>query len=122
MKVKHAVWIGILVAILIGSCTTTYLVGTTPAFEFSEGSRVGVLRKLSNKGMMFKTWEGELMLNANMGALALDTFLFSVADDSIALELNKHLGETLELHYIEYYFVPYRVGDQSYIITDFTIK
>ncbi|MEY4937198.1 MAG: hypothetical protein RIS64_3557 [Bacteroidota bacterium] len=39
-------------------------------YNFSSGSRSGIVRKLSHKGYIFKTWEGELdMTNyATMGA------------------------------------------------------
>lgn len=34
--------------------------------SFSEGSRVGVLRKFSKKGVFIKSYEGELLLNAGL--------------------------------------------------------
>ena len=34
--------------------------------NYSDGSRVGVLRKFSRKGVLIKSWEGELLLNAGM--------------------------------------------------------
>jgi hypothetical protein len=33
--------------------------------EYSEGSRSGVVQKLSRKGVIWKTWEGELNLGYN---------------------------------------------------------
>jgi hypothetical protein len=51
-------------------------------FTYSEGYRAGLLQKFSNKGVVFKTYEGELILSsvsstANV-ALASEKFQFSV--------------------------------------------
>lgn len=40
----------------LGGCSSNY----------SDGSRVGVVRKFSKKGVLIKSWEGELLLNAGM--------------------------------------------------------
>jgi hypothetical protein len=72
-------------------------------YNYSEGSRAGIVRKLSHKGFVFKTWEGELdMTNyANMGANNI--WYFSVCEDET--EVIKQLQEAeanhkrVSLHY-----------------------
>lgn len=93
-----------------------------PVIHFSEGERVGVVRKLSKKGWIWKTYEGELMLNAGMGTTVLDTFNFSVPNDSIAKALLNAMGENVVLHYDQYIYVPWKVGGSNYLIKDFKTK
>lgn len=69
-----------------------------PKFHYSDGERIGVLRKLSKKGLIHKTYEGELMLNAGYGAVKLDTFNFSVSDEQTAKRLNLQIGKEIKLH------------------------
>lgn len=50
-------WLFVLIsAIGLTGCSSNY----------SDGFRVGVLRKFSRKGLLIKSWEGELLLNAGM--------------------------------------------------------
>lgn len=105
--------------ILIGTCCITKLVATKPLIEFSKGERIGVLRKLSKKGWYYKTYEGELMLNAGLGSVKLDTFNFSVQDQTVADSLLANLGQNLKLTYTEYKLMPYKVGNTNYLITSF---
>lgn len=100
----------------------TKLVGKKPVLHYSKGERIGVLRKLSKKGLFYKTYEGELMLNAGLGSVKLDTFNFSVSDESVADSLLHQIGETMKLQYNEYLFVPYNVGATSYLVDGYEIK
>jgi hypothetical protein len=111
----------IFIILLIGTCTTTKWVASEPIFEYSNGDRVGVLRKLSKKGFMCKTWEGELMLNADMGSVKLDTFNFSIMDEELANEIKDHIGKKMRLSYIEYFISPYKSGDSSYKIVAYEL-
>lgn len=92
-----------------------------PVYAYSEGERIGVLRKFSKKGLKYKTYEGELMLNAGMGTVKLDTFNFSVQDENLANELSKEIGKKAKLHYVEYLIIPYKVGDSPYLVDSFTL-
>lgn len=92
---------------------------------YDEGVRAGMVLRLSKKGILFKTYEGQLNLQT-FGALKgtspiAESFDFSVdADDT---ELIKQLeqaalsGERVNLHYIKRYWVlPWR-GDTKYFVT-----
>jgi hypothetical protein len=74
-------------------------------WAYSEGDRAGYLQKFSKKGWLCKTWEGELQLVAVPGSVP-QSFLFSVRDDSIAAELNKHMGKRVSVTYQEHKGVP----------------
>ncbi len=89
-------------------------------FTYSDGTRTGMLQKFSRKGTMFKTYEGELILssvqsNKNV-AIASEKFLFSVTDDSVALQLEKLQGRMVDVHYKEKnHTLPWR-GETVFIV------
>src|SRR6187431_599706 len=68
---------------------------------FSEGFRSGELIKLSHKGVIIKTWEGEL----SQGISGAQIFTFSVLDsDKEVIEKMKELqGQYVKLTYVEKY-------------------
>ena len=75
------------------------------SFTYSEGYRDGLLQKISYKGNIFKTYEGEMILssiqsNTNV-AIASEKFFFSVTDKTVAVQLEKVQGESVILHYVE---------------------
>lgn len=74
---------------------------------YSDGIRDGVLYKFSRKGNVFKTYEGELIqpgLRASTGGASINTnnFNFSVSDEVVADSLEKVIGKTVKIHYIQY--------------------
>ncbi len=89
-------------------------------FTYSEGYRAGMLQKFSHKGTIFKTYEGEMVLssvesNKNV-ALASEKFLFSVKDESIALQLDSLQGKSVVVHYTQKNNpLPWR-GESEYLV------
>lgn len=69
-------------------------------WNYSSGERAGWVQKLSRKGWLCKTWEGELSLVSMPGATP-EKFLFTVWDDQVAEEINKVMGKRVALHYNE---------------------
>ena len=85
--------------------------------SYSSGDRAGYLQKLSHKGWLCKTWEGELLQTAVPGA-APEKFIFTVRSDSIANALNKFQGEHVSVHYEQHKGVPTSCfGDTEYFVT-----
>jgi hypothetical protein len=93
---------------------------------YSEGMRAGTLVKLSKKGYLFKTWEGELsqtMFVGDQSAASSTSKLweFSVNGNNEALvnQLNEALlsGRRIKLNYEEKYLVFSWQGDTKYFIT-----
>lgn len=74
--------------------------------SFSDGTREGVLYKFSRKGNIFKTYEGEIiqpgLRSVQGGSINTNNFLFSVADLKIADSLDKVIGKSVKIHYIQY--------------------
>jgi hypothetical protein len=86
------------------------------SFSYSSGHRAGFLQKFSRRGWLCKTWEGEIQLTALPGA-APEIFAFSVRSDSIAQELNKYVGQRVDLHYQQHKGIPTSCfGDTEYFI------
>jgi H+/Cl- antiporter ClcA len=85
-------------------------------WAYSDGERVGVLQKLSRKGWVCKTWEGELALYVVSG-VAPQIWPFTVRDDQVAKNLNVSLGKRVRLHYDEHRGIPSNCfGDTQYFV------
>jgi len=82
---------------------------------YSEGVRAGELVKFSNKGVIFKTWEGEI----SQGVSEAQIFKFSVEDGETQVieDLNKYQGRLVKLSYFERYKSIFWLGDTSYFVT-----
>lgn len=76
-------------------------------FVFGEGVKSGELNYVVYKGVLFKTYEGKLIQSGfrsqKTGSIQSYEFEFSVEDEELARELMTRGGETLELHYKEYF-------------------
>lgn len=83
---------------------------------YSDGERKGTLIKITHKGNIFKTDEGEMWLSCR-NTVNAEKFFFSVTNDSIALVLKNLQDECVQLTYKQYRGVlPWR-GDSKYIVT-----
>lgn len=94
--------------------------------EYSDGSRTGVNYKISKKGLIWKTHEGELSLqmmtrNAE-GAMVNQIFRYSVSDSAVAkdIETLSSSGRPITLHYKEYLLRGYKYGSTGYDIVKVT--
>jgi hypothetical protein len=85
-------------------------------FNYSDGERVGVLQKLSRKGWICKTYEGEIAMYV-VGGVAPQIWNFTVRDRKVAEALNNELGQRVRLHYEEHRGVPSSCfGDTVYFV------
>jgi hypothetical protein len=86
-------------------------------WSYSEGERAGFMQKLSHKGWLCKTWEGELSLVALPGA-APEKFYFSVRDEAVAGQLNAIVGNRVALTYEQHRALPSSCfGETEYFVT-----
>lgn len=91
------------------------------SWSYSEGERAGFLQKVSYKGWICKTWEGELSLVAIPGA-APEKFLFTVRDEAVAQQLNEVAGKRVTLKYEQHRGLPTSCfGDTDYFVVDVAI-
>ncbi len=85
-------------------------------YTYSSGERAGFLQKLSKRGWLCKTWEGELQLTAIPGA-APEKFYFTIRSDSLADVANKLAGQHVVLDYRQHVGVPTSCfGDTQYFV------
>jgi hypothetical protein len=117
---KVVKWI-VLIALMVGAIAFSVMYWGV----YDEGVRAGNVLRISKKGMLFKTHEGQLNLQT-FGALKgtnpiMESFDFSVEGDEEQvikdLEAVALSGERVNLHYIKRYATfPWR-GDTKYFIT-----
>lgn len=87
-------------------------------WSYSEGERAGFVQKLSKKGWLCKTWEGEIALVSLPGA-APEKFNFTVRDEVVAERINKQVGTRVALVYEQHKGLPGTCfGDTEYFVTD----
>jgi hypothetical protein len=87
-------------------------------WSYSSGERAGFLQKVSHKGWICKTWEGELSLVAMPGA-APEKFLFTVRDEAIAQKVSAAAGKRVTLNYEQHKGLPSSCfGETDYFVVD----
>jgi hypothetical protein len=87
------------------------------AWSYSTGERVGWVQKLSKKGWICKTWEGELTMISMPGAVP-EKFQFTVRDGAVADQINRVMGKRVALHYEEKVGLPTSCfGETRYFVT-----
>lgn len=101
--VKKVFTIMLVVIVLIG-LSAAYFWFYIP---FSDsGVKAGVLNNFKHKGIIFKTYEGELIQSGfrpGQSGLMSNEFQFSVDNQKVADRLMTLSGSTVQLHYKEYY-------------------
>lgn len=90
---------------------------------YSKGERAGTVSKLSERGYVFKTFEGVLNeggYSGETGTLTPKYWEFSCKIDTTISKLQHALktGERVTLHYQEKFFTFPWNGDTKYFITD----
>jgi hypothetical protein len=86
-------------------------------WSYSTGERAGYVQKLSRKGWICKTWEGEMALVSLPGTVS-EKFAFSVRDDAVAEQINRSLGTRVTLVYEQHVGLPTTCfGDTQYFVT-----
>ncbi|MCE2918261.1 MAG: hypothetical protein ACOVOT_06730 [Rubrivivax sp.] len=92
------------------------------SWSYSSGERAGWVQKLSNKGWICKTWEGELSLVSLPGSTA-EKFFFTVHDDAVAKDITRHIGKRVALHYEEKVGLPTTCfGETRHFVTAVTLS
>lgn len=87
-------------------------------WSYSDGERAGWVQKLSRKGWVCKTWEGEQALVSLPGTSSVEKFYFTVHDEATAQAINKLMGRRVNLHYEEKVGLPGSCfGETRYFVT-----
>ena len=87
-------------------------------WNYSEGERAGYMQKLSKRGWLCKTWEGEIAMVTMPGAIP-EKFEFTVRDDALAEKINQLAGKRVVLSYRQHKFIPSTCfGETEYFVSD----
>jgi hypothetical protein len=87
------------------------------SYTYSRGDRAGYIQKLSKKGWICKTWEGELAMVNVPGAMQ-ERFAFTVRSDSLAAAMNGMMGSQVSITYEEHRGVPGTCfGETNYYVS-----
>src|SRR3989440_9666736 len=87
-------------------------------WSYSDGERAGYVQKLSRKGWLCKTWEGEMAMGTMPGTVA-EKFAFTVREPAVVAKLNANVGKRVALHYEQHKWIPSSCfGDTEYFVTD----
>ena len=117
VTVKRVGWYATGLILVVLAAFYAY-VAISLSWSYSSGERAGFLQKMSLKGWICKTWEGELSLIAIPGA-APEKFLFSVRDAMVAKRLEAAMGKRVTLQYEQHKGVPSSCfGETEYFVVD----
>jgi hypothetical protein len=105
----------VLTVAILGAAGFTWL---TLNWSYSSGERAGYVQKMSERGWVCKTWEGEMAMVTMPGTVA-EKFYFTVPDAAVAARVNASVGKRIALHYEQHKWIPSSCfGDTEYFITD----
>ena len=86
-------------------------------FAYSTGESVGFVQKISHKGWVCKTWEGEQVRALFTMPAVPEKFLFTVRDDRVVDQINTLLGQKVVLEYEQHKGLPSCLGDTEHFVT-----
>jgi hypothetical protein len=116
-KKKHRkVLIVLIVLVLVPVVIISLWIWVALGYTYASGERAGYVQKISKKGWICKTWEGELAM-ANLPGTMPQIFSFTVRNDSIAKVIEQNAGKQVSLTYDQHRGVPTSCfGDTEYFV------
>ena len=117
VKKKHRkVLIVLIVLVLVPVVIISLWIWVALGYTYASGERAGYVQKISKKGWICKTWEGELAM-ANLPGTMPQIFSFTVRNDSIAKVIEQNAGKQVSLTYDQHRGVPTSCfGDTEYFV------
>lgn len=109
----------------IGGTSTIIIQSTTGLYPgYSQGVREGYLVKISEKGMIFKTWEGQIQIGTGQQAALQEPFSFSIAKTRKDLYefVQTNLSAKVRIEYSEWICMPWRIGESGYEVISITLQ
>ncbi len=112
---KGMKWFGLLFIPILLFVIYTFM---TLHWVYSSGERAGFVQKISEKGFVCKTYEGELVLVTIPGTQA-EKFLFTAKNKDVFDKINKTIGQRVRLLYKQHKWIPTSCfGDTEYFVYD----
>jgi hypothetical protein len=85
-------------------------------YAYSKGESVGYVQKISYKGWVCKTWEGEQLRALTMMPTIPEKFQFTVRDEAVVDQINAHIGQKVVLVYEQHQGLPSCFGDTEHFV------
>jgi hypothetical protein len=109
---------GLLAVLVLGLLGLVGYAWLTLHWSYATGERAGFVQKLSQRGWVCKTWEGEMAMVTMPGTVS-EKFYFTVPNDAIAAKINASVGKRMALHYEQHRWIPNSCfGDTEYFVND----
>lgn len=108
-----------LVVLVIAALPVACSIGN--GINYSDGTRTAALIKVSKKGVLWKTWEGELAIFTTEKGGAMKPYEFSIPDEALARSLATHEGKTVRISYDERLCGLPWLGSTSVYVTGFEV-
>ena len=116
-KKRNKLLIGLLILLVVPAVIIALWIWVTLGYTYAMGERAGFVQKISKKGWLCKTWEGELAM-ANLPGTMPQIFTFTVRSDSIAHVLEQNAGKQVSLTYEQHRGIPSSCfGETEYFVT-----
>lgn len=126
-------WDGVVIAISIAASLLAWIVLPIPIVltvqategllpEYSVGYREGVIMKVSNKGIIWKTNEILLALGSDKATAFQKPVQFSIVDSDVLKSANNSIGERVTVYYNEWLLMPYRIGESGKEVTNIVLN
>jgi hypothetical protein len=107
----------LLIFVLLPTLLISGYTWLTLHYSYSSGERSGYIQKISKKGWLCKTWEGELAMTTTPGT-APQIFQFSVRGETTARRIEQTAGQRVVLSYEQHKGVPTSCfGETEYFVT-----
>src|SRR5215471_19388672 len=95
----------LVVILVLGGLLFAAYVWLMLTWNYGSGERAGWVQKLSKKGYVCKTWEGEMAMVSLPGSMP-EKFLFTIRDEGVAPQVNNVIGKRVSLTYEEHIWLP----------------
>ena len=115
---RHWRLITIILAVLVPVVIFALWAWITLGYAYASEDRAGFVQKIAKRGWLCKTWEGELAMSNQPGAMP-EIFKFTVRNDSLAHVLENNLGKRVTVTYEQHRGVPTSCfAETQYYITN----
>jgi hypothetical protein len=115
-KRRWKLWF-LLIFVLLPTLLIAGYTWLTLHYSYSSGERSGYIQKISKKGWLCKTWEGELAMTTTPGT-APQIFPFSIRGETTAHRIEQTAGQRVVLSYEQHKGVPTSCfGETEYFVT-----
>ncbi|MEK7401660.1 MAG: hypothetical protein AABZ80_04775 [Gemmatimonadota bacterium] len=113
---KKWLLIGGITAVVVPVLVFVLWSAITLSYTYSTGYRAGYVQKISRKGWICPTWEGELQM-VNLPGAAPERWSFTVRDNIVAASVQSSIGHRVALEYEEHRGVPSTCfGETAYFV------